>query len=447
MSDRREVVVIGAGVSGMAAAHVLGAAGLHVIVLEARDRVGGRIWTLQRPEAEFPIELGAEFIHGCPSEIWEILRGAGLDTYEVEGDRWRVEEGKLRLAGRVFWAMDEIFKRMDANAPDQSFEDFLQHACRDCPDEARVWARAFVSGFHAADPARISVHSLIKGMADDEIEGDRAFRIVPGYEMLVRHIQSQLDPQLVRICLNTPVEEVRWRKGHVEVASAGGELFSVNVAVVTLPLGVLKASPSTPGGVKFQPEISAKMPALDKLETGAVIRITLRFHERFWENIRGEEGKSLAKMSFLFSQDEWFPTWWTTSPRKSPLLTGWAAGARAQRLAGQGNDFIVDQALAALTRLLKVGRTELQSLLASAHTHDWETDPWSRGAYSYVAVGGDGAEAALAAPLEDTLFFAGEAADFSGHNGTVHGALASGRHAAQAVLSALPISQPRLRRA
>ena len=152
-------------------------------------------------------------------------------------------------------------------------------------------------------------------------------------------------------------------------------------------------------------------------------------------------------MSFLFSQDEWFPTWWTTLPRKSPLLTGWAAGARAQKLAGQANDFIVEQALAALTRLLKVGRTELQSLLASAHTHDWESDPWSRGAYSYVTVGGDGAEAALAAPLEGTLFFAGEAADFSGHNGTVHGAIASGRRAAQGVLSAVPISRPHLRRA
>jgi monoamine oxidase len=448
MSERSDVVVIGAGIAGLAAAQALGEAGLHVSVLEARDRVGGRIWTLHPTGTDVPIELGAEFIHGRPREIWNIVREAKLDTYEVEGDRWRVESGNLTLGGRVFWAMDELFKRMDPSAPDQSFHDFLEHSCRDFPEEVQVWARAFVSGFHAADPKRISIHSLIKGMrADDEIEGDRAFRIVPGYETLVWHVYSRIDPRFVRMHLNTPVQEVRWSKGRVEVATGSRELFAANAAVVTVPLGVLKAPASTPGSIRFEPELSAKKPPLDKLEMGPVIRITLQFRERFWESIRGEEGKSLANMSFLFSHDDWFPTWWTTMPRKSPLLTGWAAGARAHRLARQGKDFVVDQALAALTRLLKLERTELESLLASAHTHDWENDPWSRGAYSYVTVNGGGAEAALAAPLEGTLFFAGEAADYSGHNGTVHGALASARRAAEAVLFVVPIPRPRLRRA
>ncbi len=448
MSEACDIVVIGAGIAGLAAAQALGEAGLYVSVLEARDRVGGRIWTLHPTGTDVPIELGAEFIHGRPPEIWDSVCEAKLDTYEVEGDRWRVESGNLRLGGRVFWAMDEIFKRMDPSVPDQSFHDFLEHSCRDCPEEVQVWARAFVSGFHAADPKRISVHSLIKGMrADDEIEGDRAFRIAPGYETLVWHIYSRIDPRFVRMRLNAPVQEVRWGKGRVEVATASGELLAANAAVVTVPLGVLKAPAGAAGTIRFEPELSAKKPALDKLEMGPVIRITLQFRERFWEGIRGAEGKSLVNMSFLFSRDDWFPTWWTTMPRKSPLLTGWVAGERAQRLAGREKDFVVDQALAALARLFKLERIELESLLASAHTHDWENDPWSRGAYSYVTVGGDGAEAVLAAPLEGTLFFAGEAADYSGHNGTVHGAVASARRAAQAVLSAVPIPRSRLRRA
>ena len=442
--ETADVIVIGAGIAGLAAARALSEGGLRIIVLEARDRVGGRIWTVHPARSEMPIELGAEFIHGRPPEIWDIVREAGMPTYEVEGDRWRVEQGKLRLGGRVFWAMDEIFKRMDPSAPDQSFHDFIEHSCGDCPEEARAWARAFVSGFHAADPERISVHSLIKGMsADDEIEGDRAFRLVHGYDGLVRHLCWALDAQLVRVRLSTPAQTVRWHKGFVEVTAETGELFAANAAVITVPLGGLKAAPGTPGAIEFQPELAAKQPALDKLEMGPVIRVTLRFRERFWENVRGEEGKSLASMSFLFSEDEWFPTWWTTMPRKSPLLTGWAASARAQRLAGQSNDFIVEQALASLTRLLNVRRSELESLLESAHTHDWENDPWSRGAYSYVTVGGDGAEAALAAPLEGTLFFAGEATDSSGHNGTVHGALASARRAVTELLDKSKKSSPK----
>jgi monoamine oxidase len=440
-SERGEVIVIGAGMAGLAVARELGEAGLRVIVLEARDRVGGRIWTVHLVRPEMPIELGAEFIHGRPPGIWKIVREAGIPAHELEGVRWRAEQGKLHPGGRMFWAMDQIFKRMDPGAPDQSFHHFLEHSCRDCPEQARVWARAFVSGFHAADPENISVHSLIEGMrADAEIEGDRAFRLVPGYDALVRHLHSALDPQRVRVCLNTPVQTVHWRKGFLEVAAANGELFAGNVGVVTVPLGVLKAAVGTPGAIEFQPELSAKKAAHDKLEMGPVIRITLRFRERFWESIRGEKGRSLGNMSFLFSQDEWFPTWWTTMPRKSSLLTGWAASARARRLAGQGKGFIVEQALSALTRLLQVRRSELDSLLESAHTHDWENDPWSRGAYSYVRVGGDGAEAALAAPIDGTLFFAGEATDFSGHNGTVHGALASAQRAAAELLAKFQMS-------
>jgi monoamine oxidase len=417
---------------------VLSEAALRVILLEARDRVGGRIWTLHPACSETPIELGAEFIHGRPPEIWEIVREAGLPNYEVEGDSWHVEEGKLRVEGHVFSAMDEIFKRMDPSAPDQSFHDFIEHSCRDCPEEARVWARAFVSGFHAADPERICVHSLIKGMsADEKIEGDRAFRLVSGYDALVHYLHSVLDPQLVRVCLSTAAQTVRWGKGFVEVTAANEELFAATAAVITVPLGVLKAAAGKPGVITFHPELAAKKAAFDKLEMGPVIRTTLRFRERFWEDLRGQKGKNLANMSFLFSQDERFPTWWTTIPRRSSLLTGWAASARARRLAGQGNDFIIEHALSALTRLLKVPRSELDWLLESAHTHDWENDPWSRGAYSYVTVGGDGAEAAVAAPIEGTLYFAGEATDSSGHNGTVHGALASAQRAAKELLGKL----------
>jgi monoamine oxidase len=180
--------------------------------------------------------------------------------------------------------------------------------------------------------------------------------------------------------------------------------------------------------------------ALKKLEMGKVMRVTLRFRHRFWDNISapGDERKTLSGLSFLFSQDDWFPTWWTTMPEKLPIITGWAPFRCGERLSGKSRSFVIDQCLGTSSNLLSIGRDELAGLLDAAYFHDWQSDPFSRGAYSYGAVGGDGAQQALASPIENTLFFAGEATDTTGHNGTVHGAIASGRRAAREILHGLP---------
>lgn len=166
---------------------------------------------------------------------------------------------------------------------------------------------------------------------------------------------------------------------------------------------------------------------------GRVIRVTLRFRERFWKDLphsRETRSKSMDGMSFLFSHDDWFPTWWTTAPVELPLLTGWAPFHCASRLSGQSESFVIEHSMAALHRLLGVRIQELEGLLEHAYFHDWQADPFSRGAYSYGKVGGDQAPKALAMPVDNTLFFAGEATDANGLNGTVHAAIASGRRAA-----------------
>jgi monoamine oxidase len=141
-------------------------------------------------------------------------------------------------------------------------------------------------------------------------------------------------------------------------------------------------------------------------------------------------------MSFLFSHDKSFPTWWTTLTEKLPFLVGWAPFRAAEALAGKDKSFVIEQSLNTLHRLLGVSVQELEGLLEHAYFHDWQTDPFSRGAYSYGKVGGDGMSEALARPIDNTLFFAGEATDVSGHNGTVHGAIASGNRAAAEILPA-----------
>ena len=171
---------------------------------------------------------------------------------------------------------------------------------------------------------------------------------------------------------------------------------------------------------------------------GKVIRVTLKFRDRFWEDLKphGAKGKTLADMSFLFSDDPWFPTWWTAMPQTSPMITGWAPFRSAEKLSGRNRSFVIDRAVDTLGSLLGVKRSRLERLLESAHFHDWQADPFARGAYSYGKVGAPRALQALARSLDQTLYFAGEATDTSGQNGTVHGAIASAHRAAREIRKA-----------
>jgi monoamine oxidase len=443
MSSHSKVIIIGGGVAGLSAAVELAHAGVDILLLEARDQLGGRILTRHDSATGAAVELGAEFIHGRPAEIWELLRQHNVQAREVAGEDWCIRDGDLCTCD-FFSEVDEILEKMDERAPDQSFLDFLDRCCPDPRlQESKKWARGYISGFHAADPNLISVRSLVKGMrADEEIGGYQNFRVPGGYELLVDWLSKELSDAGVTIQLGAMVESVTWKRGSVEVKGRRGrELFSYMASrlLITLPLGVLQAPADGNGAVQFSPDLpSQKTDALDKLAMGKVIRATLCFRERFWENLRvrcRSEFKMLADMRFLFSQDEWFPTWWTTMPQKLPVITGWAPFNCAEKLSGKPEDFVARQATEALSRLLGVRQDEIQRLLEAVYCHDWQNDPLSRGAYSYVKVGGDAAQQQLSAPVENTLFFAGEATDFTGHHGTVHGAIASGYRAAAEILS------------
>jgi monoamine oxidase len=446
MSFEPDLIILGAGAAGLAAAADLVSAGLKIVIVEARDRIGGRMFTTQDPATKAPIELGAEFIHGRPPEIWTLLRENHISADELEGDTWCVRDGQLRNCD-FFTEVDQVLERMSDRGPDESFLEFVQrtysHAEQNAKQsEAIEWARRYVTGFHAADPALISVHSLVKGTrADEEIEGDRAFRISKGYEALIDLYRRPLTGTGVALFLSHVAEKVIWKRSHVEVSATSNgrsQTFTSSRLLITLPLAVLQASPQQDGSLRFIPQLpSQKQGALEKLVMGKVIRVTHCFRERFWEKLRppgSRESKTLADLSFLLSQEDWFPTWWTTLPAQLPIITGWAPFQCAERLSGQSNEFVIERSLLTLGKLLGVPRHELENLLQSTYWHDWQNDPLSRGAYSYVRVGGEGAQQCLAMPVDNTLFFAGEATDISGHHGTVHGAIASGKRAAQQIL-------------
>ena len=436
-----DVLIIGAGASGLSAALELSRAGLNVEIIEARDRVGGRMFTRHDPALHHPIDLGAEFVHGLPPEIWRPIQQHKLNVTEVDGDMWCAIDGKLQpcnffaQADKILSAMDDEFAT--SNKPDESFLAFL---ARRFPgkdhEQAKQWATGYVSGFNAADPDLVSTRWLVDSRrADEQIEGERAFHIAGGYETLVNIFLRELKERNVHIRLNTIVTNVKWNSGAVEILANGPQpenSFSADRGLITLPLGVLQA----PGFVRFDPPLPPeKQTALAKLAMGKVVRVALCFRERFWQHLHGSSGGgNLAHLSFLFSRDSFFPTWWTQMPEEIPIITGWAPAKSAERLAGMGTDAVIDQAIESLSKLLQVEKSRVQSLLAASHFHDWDSDPFSRGAYSYVKVGGEGCQRTLGSPVSDTLFFAGEATDTSGHNGTVHGAIASGQRAAREIL-------------
>lgn len=440
----KPVVIIGAGVAGLAAALTLAQAGIPVIVLEARNRIGGRVFTQHDAVCDAPIEMGAEFIHGLPTEILDRLDKSKIE--EVQGQSW-CASGRRLTPCDLFSQVDSILDAMDDSLPDESFLAFLErkfpNPSRDTRlDEAKRSAISYVSGFNAADPGLVSVHWLVAGMrAEEKIQGDRAFRSSNGYADLIDAFRRQIAHYDVKIQTGTIVESIVWKRGEAQVKRHGGQgssTLSTPQVLVTLPLSLLKTT-QEPGAVEFIPPLPVKkLAAVDRLEMGHVVRITFRFRDRFWNTISATGGNTatLSDMGFLFCDNELFPTWWTTMPRKLPLITGWAPFRSGEKLSGRQESVIVRQALETLSGLLGVTLQELESLMDVAYFHDWQADPFSRGAYSYAKVGADGAQASLAAPVEHTLFFAGEATDTSGNNGTVHGAIASGSRAAYEIIKA-----------
>ena len=418
---RADVVVIGAGAAGLAAAHDLAEGGFSVVILEARDRPGGRIFTVRDPVLPLPVELGAEFVHGKPREIWDLIAAAPLAVCDISGGHWCFDDGYLTRCNDLFAGVEPIFDRM-SEAPDQTFEQFLS-GC-DCDKSAKPWATAYVEGFNAARKERISVAALAQeAAAADTIDGDRSFRILSGYDRVPRRL---LRRSRAEVHLNAPVTEIHWEAGHVSASGPAGAI-QARCALVTVPLGVLQAH-----AIRFSPEPAGVLDAASRLEMGRVFRITLRFRERFWEG-----RKELEDLSFIHSLESWFPTWWTMMPLRVPVLTAWAAGPWAEPLMGCDGTQLCNRAVDTLARILATDRDKISGLLAGYYTHDWQADPFARGAYSYVPAGALDARAALAEPVGDTLYFAGEAANLSGHGATVHGAIESGRHAARRIMECL----------
>ncbi|HEY9517636.1 MAG TPA: NAD(P)/FAD-dependent oxidoreductase [Gemmatimonadales bacterium] len=448
-----DVLVIGAGVAGLAAARDLSQAGRTVALLEARSRIGGRVYTLHDPAWGLPVELGAEFLHGAADDTMRVARAARLVVDRLPDQHYYARNGTL-ATNRDFWSTvsrvgkDISRKLARSKAGDFSVADYLERA--ELASDVRQLLIGFVEGYHAAHLERISARVLVEGDGEtgegEPGGGNRQARIPGGYDAIPRWMLDGLDPERVQLRLNTVVTELIWKRGEIRarcVNSTGAALDEVRarMAVITVPHAILKA-----GALHFSPAVPAVERAVARLEVGQIFKIVLRFRESFWEEdgfIRerlSERRAEPAELNFVHGEQTAVPTWWTTLPSHLPRLTGWAGGPRAERLLDQDEGAQLSQSLDALGQILRVPRRLLDQQLEAWAMHDWRGDPWSLGAYTYPAVGGQSASRALARPVSDTLFLAGEAT-VGDEVGTVSGAIRSGRRAAKAVLARF--SKPR----
>jgi len=440
-SDSFDVVVIGAGIAGLEAAHRLKRAGLSVCVLEARDRVGGRIETHHDPGWPAPIDMGAEFIHGRPPALLGALRASGIRARAMPERHQLFRHGRL-IDGAKRWK-DALELTDDLGGEERTVDELLQSPAwrRRAPVETRRLARAYLEGFNAADLAQASVQAIVEQQrAAERISGDWLGRPSGGYGALPLRLAqaiTRVAQGRASLRLGVIVTRVAWQPGSVSAharAADGTRLGPVKAraAVITVPLGVLQAQPPAPGALTFAPGLPAPVRnALDGLVMGAVTKVVLRLNSSPWRGHRAQP------IGFVHVPGAPFPTFWSATDSPRPILVAWAGGPAAERLRGVGETGLRAAATATLARAFGSTHREFLPLIDGVLVRVWADDPFARGAYSYVKVGHRTAGRMLAAPIARTLFLAGEATDVEGWSGTVHGALESGARAARDVLAAL----------
>ncbi|UOG77253.1 FAD-dependent oxidoreductase [Hymenobacter tibetensis] len=427
-----EIIVVGAGAAGLLAARTLAEAGKRVLVLEARNRPGGRIYTFTDAGFSGLVEGGAEFLHGSVPLTRSLLEAAGKTSFPTTGTTYQVIQGELHESEDFIQEAPQLLEQLHALPHDMPLADFLAEYF---PDEhyapLREQVTRFAEGYDAADAQRASSFAL-----RDELSGggfDDSPHPEGTYATVINRLVEATQAAGGELHLGAVVQEINWQPRHVEVRTIDGRCFRAQQAVLTLPLGILQTTPDSPSHIRIEPELPEHRAAAASLGYGAVIKVLLEFETAFWEQGSAQLTRPMPELSFLFS-DAPFPTWWSQLPDTRPLLTGWLAGPTATQLREVSEEQLLVQALDSLAGLLGTTPAFLRSQLQAHRIINWAADPYALGAYAYTTVGASAARATLAAPVADTLFFAGEGVYDGAYIGTVEAALVSGADAAQRLL-------------
>jgi monoamine oxidase len=415
-------LIVGAGAAGLMVARELARAGKRVTVLEARERCGGRIFTLSVQEFGYPAEGGAEFIHGAAPVTRALVREARLSLLPSGGTRWSARNGALSPDEGPPAHADRFYQDLAELQDDLPIAEFLathfagpQHA------ELRRSVTRMVEGYDAADPSRASTLAL-----RDEWMGEgrgRQHRIVEGYGALIEFLASACREHGAAIHLGAVVTAIEAASGRIAARCRDGTVVEGDAVILAVPLPLLSE-------IALPPAARERAAASADIGFGNVVKILLRFATTWWAHHGAQD---LADMSFLFSNAT-VPTWWTQRPAGYPVLTGWYAGPKADRVASLTATELVDMGLASLAEIFELPLDRVRGHLAAAQAINWGTDPFARGAYSYATPKTREALAVLAKPHDGTVLFSGEALYAGPDMGTVEAALASGQETARMIL-------------
>jgi monoamine oxidase len=403
------IIIIGAGIAGLAAARELSQK-YKVIILEGQQRIGGRINTLA--SGETVIEAGAEFVHGKAPHTYKLLKEAGIKTIPVAGTMYRKEGGKWNEQDEMIEGWDKLIKEMKRADPNITLTEFLhEHYSKEEHANFRRHVIAFAEGFDVADPGKVSVQSLYKEWSKTEEENSR---VEGGYIRLINFLHKECLSAGCEILTGHTVKQVDWLENEVTVYTSDNQKFEGQKLIVTAPVSILQKALGV-ASINFTPPIDDYVKAASNTGFGTVVKVIFHFHQPFWKE----------DTAFVFS-DEMIPTWWTQYPNSPSLLTGWAGGPLAERMSDLGDDEITEKALLSLAAIFNLTIAELKQNLLQSWVFNWSKSEYASGAYSYATPATPGARKLLNTPLADTVFFAGESIHEGNSPGTVEAALTNG---------------------
>ena len=412
--------MVGAGAAGLATARILNQQGVEVVVLEARNRVGGRMHTARVGKAT--VDLGGAWIDGVPKNpLYDLVVSAGLETVDVRyviPSRLRVFDGEKRrwvprrhLYPGVLWAGLLLARR--AKSPEQSYERWIESVIGSKTGPIRDVTRWFLRTATVSDGADVTEVGKYDPELFDEYGGVEHM-IVGGYGKLVERLADGID-----VRLGVTVESIAQDESGVTVMTTDG-VFDGSHVVVTAPIGVLKT-----GTIEFVPPLpKEKRAAIGRIGSGFYEKVTLTFDQAFWRKADVDR----HDVAYMSDREDAIPAFVDVSNASgTPTLVTVAGGTAARRIAGDPAAAL-ESAMGILSEIFGVVPEP-----SAWHVTDWSSDPFSRGAYSFHAVETRAGDFEILAEPDGRLLFAGEASQ-SKHTGYVGGALRSGVREARRLL-------------